>query len=106
MDTGRAVTQLRVDGGASVSDFMMQFQSDLLGVPVDRPDMVETTAQGAAWLAGLHAGLWSDIAELERSRRSQRVFMPAMREKETGKLYAQWKRAVERARNWEQSESF
>ena len=106
MDTGRAVTQLRVDGGASVSDFMMQFQSDLLGVPVDRPDMVETTAQGAAWLAGLHAGVWSDINELEKSRRSQQVFMPAMREQEIGKLYAKWKRAVERARSWEQSESF
>lgn len=100
-DTGRSITQLRVDGGASVSDFMMQFQADLLGIPVDRPAMVETTALGAAWLAGLSAGVWKDTAELEVRRRSQRVFMPAMAEEEAERLYAKWRRAVERARAWE-----
>ena len=100
-DTGRSVTRLRVDGGASVSDFMMQFQADLLGIPVDRPAMVETTALGAAWLAGLSAGVWKDTAALEVQRCSQRVFMPALAQEQAGRLYAKWKRAVERSRAWE-----
>jgi len=103
-DTGRPVSRLRVDGGASVSDFMMQFQADLMGIPVDRPDMVETTAQGAAWLAGLCAGVWTDTAVLEKNRRSERVFMPTMPEEKTAKLRARWKQAVERSKNWEKDE--
>ena len=100
-DTGRAITRLRVDGGASVSDFMMQFQSDLLGIPVDRPAMVETTAQGAAWLAGLAAGVWSDTSVLESTRISQKVFMPTVPEEQTTHMRTKWKRAVERSLNWE-----
>jgi glycerol kinase len=103
-DTGRPVSRLRVDGGASVSDFMMQFQADLTGIPVDRPDMVETTAQGAAWLAGLCAGVWQDTAVLEQNRRSQRVFMPTMTEEKTAKLRARWAQAIARSRDWDKDE--
>ena len=103
-DTGRPVSRLRVDGGASVSDFMMQFQADLMGIPVDRPDMVETTAQGAAWLAGLNAGVWTDTAVLEKNRRSERVFMPILPEEKTAKLRARWKQAVTRAKEWEKDD--
>ncbi|MBO4330607.1 MAG: glycerol kinase GlpK, partial [Oscillospiraceae bacterium] len=77
-DTGEDVTVLRVDGGASVSDFMMQFQADVLDTPVDRPVNVETTAFGAAALAGLAVGLWSGPEELSSLRRSERVFTPCM----------------------------
>jgi len=104
-DTGRPISRLRVDGGASVSDFMMQFQSDLLGIPVDRPDMVETTAQGAAWLAGLAAGVWSDAASLEKNRRSQRIFTPSVTEEKTALLRSKWKRAVARSKDWERSDT-
>ena len=94
------ITALRVDGGASVSDIMMQTQADLLRLPVDRPAQVETTAFGAAALAGLCAGVWSDLAELEGLRRSQHIFLP---QRDTAACEAdctQWRRAVARARNW------
>lgn len=100
-DGGGSVRALRVDGGASVSDFLMQFQADLLGLPVERPALVETTALGAAWLAGLAAGVWTDTAELEQSRRVQRVFLP---ETDRTESYARWHRAVERAMHWETPE--
>ena len=99
-DTISPITELRVDGGASVSDFMMQFQADLLGIPVDRPRNVETTAFGAAALAGLAAGVWTGPEELEALRLSERVFTPEM---ETGKrdaLYLRWQKAVELSRAW------
>ena len=73
-DAGCDITMLRADGGASVSDILLQMQADLLRIPVDRPRMVETTAFGAAALAGLSCGVWSDLEELTRLRRSQRVF--------------------------------
>ena len=94
---------LRVDGGASVSDVMMQIQADLLRIPVDRPAQVETTAFGAAALAGLAAGVWSSFEELEQLRRSQHVFTPLRAEEECAADYAQWRRAVERARDWAKS---
>ena len=96
-DTGREITSLRVDGGASVSDFMMQYQADLLALAVDRPEMVESTALGAAYLAGLSAGVWSGLEELGTARRSQRIFTP---QTDRSREYAQWRRAVERARGW------
>jgi len=93
-DAGRRATTLRVDGGASANNVLMQYQADLLGVPVERPQVVETTALGAALLAGLGVGLWTTRAELERGRRIERVFEPrqgrAWRERE----YARWQRAV------------
>ena len=98
------ITTLRVDGGASVSDIMMQTQADLLRLPVDRPAQVETTAFGAAALAGLAVGLWRDTAELEALRRSQHVFVPQRDEAACAVDYAQWRRAVARAGGWIENE--
>ena len=92
--------RLRVDGGASVSDILMQLQADLLRIPVDRPRMVETTAFGAAALAGLSCGVWSDLEELTRLRRSQRVFEPLRPQADCDRDYRLWKRAVSRASDW------
>ena len=99
-DTGEPITQLRVDGGASVSDFMMQFQADLLGIPVDRPQNVETTAFGAAALAGLAAGVYGGPEELEALRLSERVFKPEMEAERRDALYGKWQKAVALARAW------
>ena len=99
-DAPCSVTALRVDGGASVSDILMQTQADLLRIPVDRPAQVETTAFGAAALAGLAAGVWRDLTELEGLRRSQYVFAPRRSEEECAADYRQWRRAVDRARQW------
>ena len=96
------IPTLRVDGGASVSDILMQIQADLLGIPVDRPAQVETTAFGAAALAGLAAGVWKDTAELGKLRRSQHVFTPLRSGEDCGREYRRWQRAVERARAWEE----
>ena len=104
MEEVRPLTELRVDGGASVSDLLMQTQADLLGLPVDRPVQVETTAFGAAALAGLAAGVWRDFDELERLRRSQRVFRPHREGAECAGEYRQWRRAVERSRGWIENE--
>ena len=94
LDAGRAVSTLRVDGGAAANDWLMQYQSDLLGVPVARPRVIETTALGAGLLAGLGVGFWKTHRELHRARRIEHVFRPhrnrAWRESE----YARWKRAV------------
>ncbi|MGM9618985.1 MAG: glycerol kinase GlpK [Oscillospiraceae bacterium] len=99
-DADVKITALRVDGGASVSDLMMQTQADLLRIPVDRPYMVETTAFGAAALAGLAEGMWSGFDEIRRVRRSQHIFKPSRPQAECEEQYAQWKRAVSRARGW------
>ncbi len=97
-DTGRKLAVLRVDGGATATDFLMQFQADLLGVPVDRPKVVESTAAGAAFLAGLGVGLWKTAGDVERARKPDRVFKPKMKLKERDALYAGWNAAVERVR--------
>ena len=98
------LTTLRVDGGASVSDILMQTQADLLRLPVDRPAQVETTAFGAAALAGLAAGVWSGFQELEGLRRSQHVFLPQREEAACAADYRQWRRAVERSRAWAEAD--
>ena len=98
------ITTLRVDGGASVSNILMQIQADLLRTPVDRPAQVETTAFGAAALAGLAVGVWKDLEELEGLRRSQYVFRPLRDEAECDREYRQWRRAVERAQSWIENE--
>ena len=98
------ITTLRVDGGASVSDIMMQTQADLLRLPVDRPTMVETTAFGAAALAGLAAGGWTGLEELEGLRRSQHVFLPVRDEAACAADHRRWKRAVERSAAWAEPE--
>ena len=99
-DSGRALDELKVDGGAIANDFLMQFQSDILGVPVSRPEVAETTALGAAYLAGLAVGYWKGLDDIASNWREQARFAPSMEEKERERLYAQWKRAVECAKGW------
>ena len=94
------ITTLRVDGGASVSDIMMQTQADLLRLPVDRPAQVETTAFGAAALAGLAAGVWGSLEEVAALRRSQHVFLPQRPQAACEAQYRLWRRAVDRALRW------
>ena len=93
---------LRVDGGAVRNDFLMQFQADILGVPVQRPAVTETTALGAAYLAGLATGFWASQDEIASQWQVERTFDPAMSETERDTLYAGWQRAVERSQGWEQ----
>jgi glycerol kinase len=100
-DAGMKVRELRVDGGASGNGMLMQFQADVLGVPVLRPAITETTALGAAGLAGLAVGLWSGEKELNRVWQAEAKFVPKMREKVRAGLMVGWRRAVERAKGWE-----
>ena len=100
-DTGRPLGELRVDGGASVSDFMMQFQADILQKPIDRPHTVETTALGAAFLAGLSAGVFGAAEDIPAQRRTQRRFEPRMEPERARALIGRWHRAVERAAKWD-----
>jgi glycerol kinase len=95
---GTGLSALRVDGGAAANDFLMQFQADLLGVPVERPRVVETTAMGAAFLAGLGAGFWSSQSQLAQARRIDRRFRPRMKAEQRDALYRGWQDAVARVR--------
>ena len=99
-DLSCPLDSLWVDGGASVSDFMMQFQADLLRCSIYRPQVEETTAAGAAYLAGLAVGLWQDPQELLQCRRLERVFAPNMEPAQAKALMSQWKKAVSRALRW------
>ena len=92
---------LRVDGGASANNFLMQFQADILGVPVERPRVAETTALGAAYLAGLAVGFWESMEEIASAWELDRRFEPAMSEDQRQTLYDGWKQAVGRVTNWE-----
>ena len=103
-DSGIDLTELRVDGGASVSNIMMQIQANLINTPVNRPKCVETTALGAAYLAGLAVGFWNSKDEIEKIREVSKVFTPEMDEDTRTKLYSGWKKAVERAMSWEEKE--
>ncbi|HMF81864.1 MAG TPA: glycerol kinase GlpK [Acidimicrobiia bacterium] len=98
--TGTKISELRVDGGASVMDVLCQFQADVLGVPVRRPTVKETTALGAAYLAGLAEGVWASPAEAAASWAEESLFEPAMASEEVARRYDDWHRAVERARGW------
>ncbi|MGD8898280.1 MAG: glycerol kinase GlpK [Acidobacteriota bacterium] len=100
-DSGVPLAELRADGGAAGNDLLMQFQADLLGVPVLRPAVTETTALGAAYLAGLATGFWSSIADVAGQWRVERRFEPAMGRDRAEELRALWRRALERARGWE-----
>jgi glycerol kinase len=91
---------LKVDGGASVNNFLMQLQADLLGLPIERSTIAETTALGAAFLAGLAVGTWEDLDELKSLRKVDRVFKPAMTANARAGVRIEWKRAVKRALNW------
>jgi glycerol kinase len=99
-DTRVKAHQLQVDGGATANDFLMQFQADVMGVPVRRPKVLETTALGAAYLAGLAAGFWKDRRQIAKNWQEDRYFEPAISEAAREQLYAGWLRAVERARGW------
>ena len=101
-DSGIRLEALRVDGGAVVNDFLMQFQADVLGVPVDRPVVNETTALGAAYLAGLAVGFWESREQIQQLWQRDRRFEPQMDEATRQALYGGWQRAVERSRSWEQ----
>ena len=99
-DTGEHLSELRVDGGAAVMDLLCQFQADLLGIPVRRPRQTETTALGAAFLAGLGAGLWSD-GDLASLWKLDREFEPRMSRDQADAMQARWRQAVDRSRSWE-----
>ncbi|SFQ00523.1 glycerol kinase [Variovorax sp. PDC80] len=94
---GKPVAELRVDGGASVNDLLMQFQADLLGIPVVRPEVVETTALGAAYLAGLSTGVYGDVGQLSKLWKVERRFMPTMGRAQAEESMARWERAVRQA---------
>jgi len=99
-DCGIALKELRVDGGATANDLLMQFQADILGVPVIRPKVTETTALGAAYLAGLACGFWKDEAEIASLWSRDRVFEPQLSRDAAAARMSEWKRAVARARGW------
>ena len=99
-DTGTPLTELRVDGGAAVSDFLMQFQADLLGIPVIRPTVLETTALGAAYAAGLAVGVWPDTDALRANWREGHRFEPSMDPEERARRLRLWEKAVTRSLDW------
>jgi glycerol kinase len=99
-DSAEKLAELRVDGGASANDLLMQFQADLLGVPVVRPRVLETTALGAAYLAGLTVDLWKSREELAQHWQAARRFEPRMDPSRRDSLMSRWREAVSRARNW------
>ena len=93
-DSKIPLQQLRVDGGAVANNFLMQFQSDILNIIVERPAIIETTALGAAFLAGLAVGLWNDTSELKNCRQTDRIFSPQISPAERERLFSGWKNAV------------
>ncbi len=99
-DTNMKITELRVDGGASANNLLMQFQSDILGIPVIRPKVVETTALGVAYLAGLSTGFWTNIDELKKQWQLNHRFLPQMSNEMANGLKAKWADAVVRAKSW------
>ena len=101
-DSGRTLTELRVDGGATANDLLMQFQADLLGVPVVRPRVLETTALGAAYLAGLTVNLWKSREEIAAQWQAEKRFEPQMEARRRQELMARWREAVGRSLKWAQ----
>ena len=99
-DTGKPLKELRVDGGASHSAFMMQFQADLLQIPVIRPAVTETTALGAAYLAGLAVGYWKNLASISKQWRVEKIFEPKMPRAQVDEMRSRWNSALERAKDW------
>ncbi len=99
-ETGTPLAALRVDGGAAVNNLLMQFQADILGVPVVRPQVTETTALGAAYLAGLATGFWAGPEELRAKRQSDVRFEPTMDQAQRSERRALWHRAIERSKAW------
>jgi len=104
-EAGLSLTTLKVDGGAAANATLLQFQADMLGVPVRRPVVRETTALGAAYLAGLAVGYWDGLDDVRRNWVLDREFSPQMAENDRARLYAGWRKAVTRSLNWEESQS-
>jgi glycerol kinase len=100
-DAGIKLKELRVDGGACMNNLLMQFQADLLGVPVVRPKVSETTALGAAYLAGLAVGYWNDPGEIAMQWQADRKFVSTMKPARRKELLAGWNKALKRAKAWE-----
>jgi glycerol kinase len=100
-DSGIEMAELRVDGGASANDTLMQFQADIMQVPVVRPKVIETTAMGAALVAGLAVGFWDDVNEIEKIWQTDRVFEPSMGADEVAERRGRWNEALARSRSWE-----
>jgi len=103
-DSGIPITALKVDGGACANDFLMQFQSGLVGCDVYRPRCIETTALGAAYLAGLAVGYWTNLEDIKNNWAVDRVFTPAMEENKRMKLIRGWHKAVKCALFWADEE--
>lgn len=101
-DAALELQALKVDGGAAANNFLMQFQADILGVPVERPQVLETTALGAAYLAGLAVGFWRDLAEVARAWQLDQKFLPQMTDPHREKLYRGWQKAVARSLDWDE----
>ena len=99
-DSGIPITELKVDGGACANDFLMQFQSDILGCRVHRPQCIETTALGAAYLAGLAVGYWESLVDIRDNWSLDREFSPEMEDETRQKLLKGWHKAVKCARVW------
>ncbi len=101
-DSGILMSEMRVDGGASVSNILLQIQANLTSSKVNRPKLVETTALGAAYMAGLAVGFWKDFDEIERVREVDRIFVPTVDGQTRDDMIKGWHKAVERSRNWEE----
>jgi glycerol kinase len=100
-DAGAPLKELRVDGGASANNALMQFQADVLGVPVVRPSITETTALGAAYLAGLGTGFWKNAEQISDLPREERLFEPRLPRKQVSAMRERWNEAISRAKSWE-----
>jgi len=94
------LTRLKVDGGMVLNELLMQFQSDILNVPIIRPIVIETTALGAAYAAGLATGFWSDIEDLKKNWSEGKTWLPSMDRKICEDLYSRWGKAIERSFDW------
>ena len=103
-DSGITLSTLKVDGGASANNYLMQTQADIINAPVERPTCVETTALGAAYLAGLAVGYWEDKLDVIRNRSVDRAFLPSISEKERKERVNGWKKAVKCAYHWAKEE--
>lgn len=103
-DSGMKLKHLKVDGGAASNNFICQFQADILGIPIIRSEVIETTARGAAYAAGLAVSYWADVEELKENQKIDRVFIPQLSAEEREMLYRSWLRALARARDWAKTE--
>ena len=100
-DSKVKLSALKVDGGACANNYLMQFQADILGTRVERAEIIESTALGAAYFAGIEAGLWTK-EDILKNRKIEREFEPGMTEEKRDRLYATWKKAVSRVMNWDE----